>query len=103
MLVMAAQRRIMRAIWKNTVIAESPDTVLVEGNHYFPLSAVRREYLKDSPTRTKCPWKGEASYYHVVVSEEVNPDAAWYYPSPSEAAMSIKDHVAFWKGVEVSE
>lgn len=91
----------MQAVWNGTVIAESDDTVVVEGNHYFPPEAVKREYLEDSGTRTVCPWKGTASYYHVKVDGERNEDAAWYYPEPKEAATNIRDRVAFWRGVEV--
>jgi uncharacterized protein (DUF427 family) len=93
----------MKAIWKNTVLAESNDTKIVEGNHYFPPESVNREYFKDSETHTECPWKGKASYYHVEVEGEKNRDAAWYYPRPSEEAEKIKDHVAFWKEIEVVE
>ena len=91
----------MKALWKNAVLAESDKTVVVEGNHYFPPEAVHRQYLKPSDTHTTCPWKGQASYYHIEVDGDVNEDAAWYYPDPKEAAQNIKDHVAFWKGVEV--
>ena len=91
----------MKAIWKDAVLAESDDTVVVEGNHYFPADSINRTYFKPSDTHTTCPWKGEASYYDVVVDGQVNSDAAWYYPEPKEAAANIKDHVAFWKGVKV--
>lgn len=91
----------MRAVWHNTVLAESDDTVVVEGNHYFPPDSIRREYFRPSATHTTCPWKGEASYYDVVVDDAVNKDAAWYYPSPKAAAARINGHVAFWKGVRV--
>ena len=91
----------MRAIWNGEVIAESDATEVVEGNHYFPLGAVHQEYLKKSDHHTTCPWKGEASYYHLEVDGATNENAAWYYPDPKEAARQIKDHVAFWKGVEV--
>lgn len=90
------------ATWNGAVIARSDDTEIVEGNHYFPADAVKTEYFKDSPQSTTCPWKGEASYYDVVVEGEVNSAAAWYYPAPKAAASNIKDHVAFWKGVEVT-
>jgi uncharacterized protein (DUF427 family) len=93
----------MKAVWKNTVLAESDQTVMVEGNHYFPPEAVNRQYLKPSDTHSTCPWKGQASYYHIEVGGEVNQDAAWYYPEPKVAAQNIKNHVAFWKGVEVTE
>jgi uncharacterized protein (DUF427 family) len=90
-----------RAIWQNTVIAESGKTIVVEGNHYFPPDAVRKEFLKPSSTHTECPWKGTASYYNVEVNGAMNPDAAWYYPDPRAAARQIKDHIAFWRGVRV--
>jgi uncharacterized protein (DUF427 family) len=91
----------MKAVWQAAVIAESDDTVVVEGNHYFPASALRREYLRDSDTHTVCPWKGTASYYDVVVGDRVNRDAAWYYPNTSDAARQIQGRVAFWRGVQV--
>ncbi len=91
----------MKAIWHNTTIAESDDTVIVEGNHYFPADSIRREYFKESDQHTHCPRKGEASYYDVVVNGATNEGAAWYYPEPKEAAANIKDRVAFWKGVSV--
>lgn len=92
----------MKASWNGTTIAESDDTVVVEGNHYFPRDAINNEYFQDSNTHTICPWKGEASYFNVVVNGEVNKDAAWYYPDPKEAAAEIKDRVAFWRGVKVA-
>lgn len=92
----------MKAIWNNTVIAESDDTVLVEGNHYFPESALKREFVTASNHKTICPWKGQASYYSLLVNGEVNQDAVWYYPDPKPEAASIKHRVAFWKGVKVS-
>jgi uncharacterized protein (DUF427 family) len=91
------------AVWNETVIAESSDTILVENNHYFPPDSVKEEFLRPSDTSSFCPWKGTASYYHVEVGGSVNSDAAWYYPDPKEAAMNIKGFVAFWKGVEVRE
>ena len=91
-----------KATWNGTVIAESDDTVVVEGNHYFPPDSVRSELFEDSATTTTCPWKGEASYRTLVVDGARNEDAAWYYPAPKDAAAEIKDGVAFWKGVEVS-
>ncbi|WP_379920700.1 DUF427 domain-containing protein [Erythrobacter sp. R86502] len=91
----------VKAIWNGAVIAESDATVVVEGNHYFPRSDVRGEYLTDSGTQTNCPWKGTASYYALNVDGAVNPDAAWYYPDPKSAAADIADRIAFWKGVEV--
>ena len=93
----------MKAIWNGQVIAESDDTVLVEGNHYFPGSAVKKEFLVSSNHRTSCPWKGQARYWSLLVNGDVNPEAAWYYPEPSEAAAQIKDRIAFWKGVKVTE
>ena len=93
----------MRAIWNNVVLAESDDTILLEGNHYFPPDSVRGEFLRPTATHTTCPWKGEASYYDVVIDGEVNKDAAWYYPDVKEAAAEIKGRVAFWKGVRVVE
>jgi uncharacterized protein (DUF427 family) len=91
----------IRAIWNGTVLAEAPHTVRVEGNHYFPPESLRQEYFVDSPTKTLCPWKGMARYFTVVVDGETNRDAAWYYPKPSPLARRIKDHVAFWNGVQV--
>ena len=91
----------MRAIWNDTVIAESNDTVVVEGNHYFPEASMKKDHLAPSDTHTNCPWKGVASYYDVLVGGEVNKDAAWFYPTPSEKAASIKGRVAFWRGVKV--
>ncbi len=91
----------MKASWNGTTIAESDDTVVVEGNHYFPREAINKEHFEDSNTHTICPWKGEASYFNVVVNGEVNKDAAWYYPEPKPAAAEIKDRVAFWRGVKV--
>jgi len=93
----------MKAIWKDTVIAESDDTVVVEGNHYFPPASINQEMFEESPKTTTCPWKGKASYYDVVVGGERNAGAAWYYPEPKDAASEIKDHVAFWNGVTVTE
>ncbi len=90
-----------KAVWNGAVIAESNDTVMVEGNHYFPLSSVNRALIADSPTTSVCPWKGTASYYDVVVDGETNGGAAWYYPSPKPEAAQITDRVAFWKGVTV--
>ena len=90
-----------KAIWNDTVIAESADTVVVEGNHYFPKEAVKHEYLVESDTKTTCGWKGEASYYTVVAQMETNRDAAWYYPDPKPEAANIKGRIAFWKGVKV--
>jgi uncharacterized protein (DUF427 family) len=91
------------AKWNSAVIADADagDVVLVEGNVYFPRTAVRAEHLQPSDTHTVCAWKGTASYYHVTVNGQVNRDAAWYYPEPSTAAAEIRDHIAFWRGVEV--
>ena len=91
----------MKAIWNNMVLAESDQTVVVEGNHYFPLSSVKQEYLKPSATHTTCPWKGVASYYTVEAGGKTNADAAWYYPDPKPGAEQVKGRVAFWKGVQV--
>jgi uncharacterized protein (DUF427 family) len=91
----------MRALWKGVVLAESDDTVQVEGNHYFPAGSLNREYFTDSATHSTCAWKGLASYLTVVVDGSSNPDAAWYYPEPTDAAAQIKDYVAFWNGVSV--
>ena len=91
----------MKVIWNNQVIAESNDTIMVEGNHYFPPDAVKREYLQPSDTHTTCPWKGLASYYTIEIDGKTNKDAAWFYPEPKDAARQIKDHIAFWKGVKV--
>ncbi len=93
----------MKAIWKGTVVADSDDTVVIEGNHYFPADSVRREHLLPSNTRTMCPWKGEARYHTLFVDGDANPDAVWYYPDPKEAAAEIKSRLAFWKGVQVIE
>ena len=93
----------MKAIWNGEVIAESDDTVIIEGSHYFPANSLRREFFSDSPKRSTCPWKGTASYYDVEVSGLRNEGAAWYYPTPKPAADVITDHVAFWQGVEVGE
>jgi uncharacterized protein (DUF427 family) len=92
----------MKAIWHDTVVAESDATVVVEGNHYFPPHSVRRDFLRASDEQTTCPWKGTASYYDIVVGDDVNEGAAWYYPEPKEAAKQIADHVAFWRGVRVT-
>ena len=93
----------MKAIWNGATIAESDDTVVVEGNHYFPYSSVNQDLIEPSSTQTTCPWKGVASYYHVVVDGSSNTDAAWYYPEPKPAASQIAGRVAFWKGVQVIE
>jgi uncharacterized protein (DUF427 family) len=93
----------MKATWKGVTIAESDDTVIVEGNHYFPSSAVNMEYMRPSNTKSTCPWKGVASYYTINVGSELNVDAAWCYPEPKEAAENIQGRVAFRRGVEVTE
>ncbi|WP_132110872.1 DUF427 domain-containing protein [Actinocrispum wychmicini] len=90
------------ARWNGTVIAESDETVVVEGNHYFPIDSVQQQYLQPSETTSVCPWKGTASYYTLRVDGAENPDAAWYYPEPKDAAAEIKDRVAFWKGVDIT-
>ncbi len=92
-----------KATWNGTVLAESEQTEVVEGNHYFPPDSIRREHFRESSHTSVCAWKGTAQYYDVVVDDEVNPNAAWYYPEPKPEAQNIKDHIAFWKGVEVSE
>lgn len=91
----------MKAIWNNQVIAESDNTVVIEGNHYFPANSINKEFLKDSPTSTVCHWKGTASYNTLEVDGKENKDAVWYYADPKYAAKGIKDHYAFWKGVQV--
>ena len=90
-----------KAIWNNVVIAESDSTVMIEGNHYFPDSSLNKDYFKPSTQTSVCPWKGNASYYDVEVNGQTNPAAAWVYKSPKNAAKEIKDHVAFWKGVQI--
>jgi uncharacterized protein (DUF427 family) len=90
-----------KAVWNGVVLAESEDTKVVEGNHYFPPESVNMDYFKDSDHHTRCPWKGIASYYHVEVDGEINENAAWYYPDPKDAAKHIKEYIAFWKGVKV--
>lgn len=91
----------MKAIWNDVVLAESADTVVVEGNHYFPIGALQMAHFEPSDQHTGCPWKGTASYYNIRVGEAVNANAAWYYPEPKAAASNIKGRVAFWKGVKV--
>ncbi|HEY5541912.1 MAG TPA: DUF427 domain-containing protein [Candidatus Binatia bacterium] len=93
----------MKATWEDTVLAESDRTIVIEGHHYFPPDSIKRQYFAPSDMRTTCQWKGIASYYHVQVGDKSNADAAWYYPEPKEAVRSIKNHVAFWRGVKVSE
>ena len=91
----------VKAVWNGVTIAESNDTVVVEGNHYFPREAVDPSRLRDSGTHSVCPWKGTASYYSLAVDGAENKDAAWYYPDPKPAAAEIRDRIAFWKGVAV--
>jgi uncharacterized protein (DUF427 family) len=93
----------MKALWNNTILAESDRTIVVEGNHYFPPGSIHPEFFRESDTKTRCAWKGLASYYDIVTDGSINEDAAWYYPSPTEAASKIKNHIAFWKGVQVIE
>jgi uncharacterized protein (DUF427 family) len=90
-----------RAIWNGIVLAESAETVIVEGNHYFPPESVQWEYFQPSQTHTICPWKGIASYYDIVVNGEINRGGAWYYAEPKPAAANIKNRIAFWRGVRV--
>ena len=93
----------MKAIWNGEVLAESNDTVVVEGNHYFPAASLNRRFFSDSSTTTVCPWKGTASYYNIDVGGKINKDAAWLYPTPKADAANIAGRVAFWKGVEVTK
>ena len=93
----------MRAVWNETEIASSDETVIVEGNHYFPSSSVDKSYLRESDKRSHCPWKGDASYYNIVVGDMTNDNAAWYYADPKPKAAEISGRVAFWRGVEVLE
>jgi uncharacterized protein (DUF427 family) len=93
----------MKAVWNGTVVAESDDTVVVEGNHYFPREALRDDLVRASDTHTVCPWKGTASYYSLELDGARSQDAVWYYPEPKNAAKQIKDRVAFWKDVKVTE
>lgn len=92
-----------RAIWNGVVIAESPNTVIVEGNHYFPADAIKKEFFQPSETHTVCGWKGTASYHTLSVNGQTNPDAAWFYPATKDAAKNIEGHIAFWKGVKIEE
>ena len=91
----------MKATWNGATLAESDDTVVLEGNHYFPPESLNRDHVVFSNHRTSCQWKGQAYYYSLLVDGELNTDAAWYYPEPTEAASEIKGRVAFWKGVKV--
>ena len=93
----------MKAVWENTVVAESNQTIVIEGNHYFPPDSIKKQCFAPSDTHSTCPWKGLASYYHVKAGEKLNQDAAWFYPEPKDAAKSIKNYVAFWRGVTVTE
>lgn len=93
----------MKAIWNGIVIAESNNTVNIEGNHYFPQDSIKKEYFSETKTHTTCPWKGQASYYDIKVNGKENKDAAWYYKNPSELAKVIKNHVAFWRGIIIEE
>jgi uncharacterized protein (DUF427 family) len=93
----------MKAIWNGEVIAESNNTLVVEGNHYFPVDSVDRKYFVESNTTSVCPWKGTANYFSLKVQGETNPDAAWYYAEPKPAAAEIKGRIAFWRGVQVAE
>lgn len=97
----SSEPRVTRAVWNGVVVAESPSTIVVEGNHYFPPESVRQQYLVESRHRSLCPWKGIARYYTLQVGEHVNPDAAWYYPRPTFLARRIKNHVGFWNGVHI--
>lgn len=90
-----------KAIWNGKVLAESENTEVVENNQYFPPDSINKEYFRESSTHTSCPWKGLASYYTIVVDNQENKDAAWYYPETKEKANNIKGYVAFWKGVTV--
>lgn len=93
----------MKAIWNGVVIADSDKTIVVEGNHYFPSESIDKQYFKESTQTSSCPWKGLAHYYSLDVNEEINVDAAWYYPEPFDAAKEIKGYLAFWRGVEIVE
>lgn len=93
----------VKAVWKDKVLAEADNYEIVEGNYYFPPESVKKDFLRESDTHTTCPWKGLASYYDVEVDGKVNKDAAWYYSDPKPAANKIKNYIAFWKGVEVKE
>ncbi len=92
-----------RAVWNEVVLAESNRCIEIEGNQYFPPDSINREYFRESDHHTWCPWKGEASYYHIVVGDKENSNAAWYYPNPKEAAKEIKNYTAFWRGVQVEK
>ena len=91
----------MKAIWNNEIIAESNDTIVIENNHYFPENSIQKKYFKASNTHSSCPWKGKASYFSIEVNKKTNEDAAWFYPNPFKDASEIKNHIAFWKGVQI--
>lgn len=93
----------MKAIWNNQIIAESSETIVIENNHYFPPDSIKTEFFDDSSTTSSCPWKGEARYKSIKVNDEINKDAAWYYPNPKDAAKEIQGFFAFWKGVQIVE
>ncbi|MDX2443941.1 MAG: DUF427 domain-containing protein [Bacteroidales bacterium] len=93
----------MKAIWNKKVLAESNNTIVVEGNHYFPSNSIHKEYFKESETHSVCPWKGTASYYSLEVEGDKNTDAAWYYPQASDQAKNIEGYIAFWKGVQITD
>lgn len=93
----------MKAIWNDTIVAESDDTIVIENNHYFPPETIKKEFFKKSESHTHCPWKGQASYYNLEVNGKKNRDAAWFYPETSHAAKAIEGYVAFWKGVKIVE
>jgi uncharacterized protein (DUF427 family) len=93
----------MKAIWNDKIVAESDETVLIEGNHYFPPNSINKKFLIKSNTSTRCSWKGIANYYSVNVDGKLNKDSAWYYPEPLEEAKQIKEYVAFWKGIELKD
>jgi uncharacterized protein (DUF427 family) len=90
-----------KATWNGVVLAHSDETVVIEGNHYFPPESLNKQYFNETDTRSTCPWKGQASYYNIEVNGKLNKDAAWFYKEPSELAKGIKDYVSFWKGIEV--
>lgn len=92
----------MKAIWNGVILAESDDTVVVETNHYFPADSINNDYFQKNSNHSSCPWKGEASYYDIVVDGKTNPDAAWYYPEPKDAAKEIAGRIAFWRGVKIT-
>jgi len=99
--VLFNQEKKMKAVWNDKVIAESENTIIVEGNHYFPRNAIKDEFFEESETNTYCGWKGSANYFTVSVDGVENPDSAWYYPTTSHAAKEIEGYVAFWRGVDI--